>query len=95
MNGEALAPVDIVPEPSRPIPDTPLLKYGTQEAGQNQIRWVAHVNSDIVASAYADYAAGGSSQSEQRPNLLLTDELQGGQAITSDDVVVRMPIRCV
>ena len=92
VNGEALAPVDIVPEPSRPIPDTPLLKYGTQEAGQNQIRWVAHVNSDIVASAYADYAAGGSSQSEQRPNLLLTDELQGGQAITSDDVVVRMPI---
>ena len=92
VSGEALAPVDIVPEPSRPIPDTPLLKYGTQEAGQNQIRWVAHVNSDIVASAYADYAAGGSSQSEQRPNLLLTDELQGGQAITSDDVVVRMPI---
>lgn len=92
VNGEALAPVDIVPEPSRPIPDTPLLKYGTQEAGQNQIRWVAHVNSDIVASAYADYAAGGSSQSEQRPNLLLTDELQGGQAITSEDVVVRMPI---
>lgn len=38
VNGEALAPVDIVPEPSRPIPDTPLLKYGTQEAGQNQIR---------------------------------------------------------
>ena len=38
LNGEALAPVDIVPEPSRPIPDTPLLKYGTQEAGQNQIR---------------------------------------------------------
>ena len=92
VNGEALAPVDIVPEPSRPIPDTPLLKYGTQEAGQNQIRWVAHVNSDIVASAYADYAAGGSSQSEQRPNLLLTDEMQGGQAISSDDVVVRMPI---
>ena len=37
-NGEARAPVDSVPEPSRPIPDTPLLKYGTQEAGQNQIR---------------------------------------------------------
>lgn len=45
-----------------------------------------------MASAYADYAAGGSSQSEQRPNLLLTDEMQGGQAISSDDVVVRMPI---
>ena len=30
---------------------------------------------------------------ERQPNLLLTDELgQGGQAITSDDVVVRMPI---
>lgn len=92
VNGEALAPVDIEPEPSTPIPDFPLFKYGSQEAGQNQIRWVAHVNSDLVKSAYADYAAGGSTQVAQRTNLLLTDELQGGQAISSDDVVVRMPI---
>lgn len=92
VNGEALPSISIDPPTTGPLPGTPLLKYGSQVAGQNQIVWNMGVNLDRVADAYADYAAGGSAPSAQQRKLLLSDELQGGQAITVDDVVVYVPV---
>ena len=92
VNGEALPSISIDPPTTGPLPGTPLLKYGSQVAGQNQIVWNMGVNLDRVTDAYADYAAGGSAPSAQQRKLLLSDELQGGQAITVDDVVVYVPV---
>lgn len=92
VNGEALPSISIDPPATGPLPGTPLLKYGSQVAGQNQIVWNMGVNLDRVTDAYADYAAGGSAPSAQQRKLLLSDELQGGQAITVDDVVVYVPV---
>ncbi|WP_281654989.1 MSCRAMM family protein [Eggerthella sinensis] len=92
VNGTALPSINVDPPTTGPLPGTPLLKYGSQVAGQNQIVWTMGVNLDNIVNAYANYAAGGSDPSPQQRNLLLTDELQGGQAITSGDVVVYMPI---
>ena len=92
VNGEALPSISIEPPTTGPLPGTPLLKYGSQVAGQNQIVWNMGVNLDRVTDAYADYAAGGSAPSAQQRKLLLSDELQGGQAITVDDVVVYVPV---
>lgn len=92
VNGQALPSISIDPPGTGPLPGTPLLKYGSQVAGQNQIVWNMGVNLDRVTDAYADYAAGGSTPSAQQRNLLLTDELQGGQAITAEDVAVYVPV---
>ena len=92
VNGELLPSINVDPPSTGPLPGTPLLKYGSQVAGQNQIVWDIGVNLDNIVNAYAGYAAGGSDPSPQQRNLLLTDELQGGQAITSSGVVVYMPI---
>lgn len=92
VNGQALPSISIDPPGTGPLPGTPLLKYGSQVAGQNQVVWNMGVNLDRVTDAYADYAAGGSTPSAQQRNLLLTDELQGGQVITADDVVVYVPV---
>ena len=50
------------------------------------------MNLDNIVDAYANYAVGGSDPSPQQRNLLLTDDLQGGQAITSGGVTVYMPV---
>ena len=92
VNGSSLPSIGIDPPSTGPLPDTPLLKYGSQVAGQNQIVWNMGVNLDNIVGAYADYAAGGSASSPQQRNLLLTDELQGGQAISSSNVEVYLPI---
>ena len=92
VNGELLPSISIDPPSTGPLPGTPLLKYGSQVAGQNQIVWNMGVNLDNIVNAYADYAAGGSDPSPQQRNLLLTDELKGGQAIASSGVVVYLPI---
>lgn len=92
VNGELLPSINVDPPSTGPLPGTPLLKYGSQVAGQNQIVWDMGVNLDNIVNAYADYAAGGSDPSPQQRNLLLTDELKGGQAIASSGVVVYMPI---
>lgn len=92
VNGELLPSINVDPPSTGPLPGDPLLKYGSQVAGQNQIVWNMGVNLDNIVNAYAGYAAGGSDPSPQQRNLLLTDELQGGQAITSSGVVVYMPV---
>lgn len=92
VNGELLPSISVDPPSTGPLPGTPLLKYGSQVAGQNQIVWNMGVNLDNIVNAYADYAAGGSDPSPQQRSLLLTDELKGGQAIASSGVVVYMPI---
>ena len=92
VNGQALPSIGVEPPTTGPLPDTPLMKYGSQVAGQNQIVWSIGVNLDNIVDAYANYAVGGSDPSPQQRNLLLTDDLQGGQAITSGGVTVYMPV---
>lgn len=92
VNGQALPSIGVEPPTTGPLPDTPLMKYGLQVAGQNQIVWSIGVNLDNIVDAYANYAVGGSDPSPQQRNLLLTDDLQGGQAITSGGVTVYMPV---
>ena len=92
VNGKLLPSINVEPSTPTPLPGTPLLKYGSQVAGQNQIVWNMGVNLDNIVNAYAHYAAGGSTPSPQQRDLLLTDELKGGQAITSSGVVVYMPV---
>ena len=92
VNGQALPSIGVEPPTTGPLPDTPLMKYGSQVAGQNQIVWSIGVNLDHIVDAYANYAVGGSDPSPQQRNLLLTDDLQGGQAITSGGVTVYMPV---
>ncbi len=92
VNGQALPSIGVEPPTTGPLPDTPLMRYGSQVAGQNQIVWSIGVNLDNIVDAYANYAVGGSDPSPQQRNLLLTDDLQGGQAITSGGVTVYMPV---
>ena len=51
------------------------------------------VNLDNVVNAYKSYAQGNPQPSPKQGSLLLTDELQGGQAIASDKVVVYLPVQ--
>lgn len=93
VNGEALPSFGIDPPSTAPLPGVPLMKYGSQVAGQNQIVWSMGVNLDNVVNAYKSYAQGNPQPSPKQGSLLLTDELQGGQAIASDKVVVYLPVQ--
>ena len=75
VNGQALPSIGVEPPTTGPLPDTPLMKYGSQVAGQNQIVWSIGVNLDNIVDAYANYAVGGSDPSPQQRNLLLTVQM--------------------